>query len=435
MDNLLHRPRHILGKIIGTAAALLLAVTGVALSSGTAFADTVITSNTTGTNNGYFYSFWEQNSGGTMTLKSGSEYALSWTSATNNIVAGTGWNPGTSDTVTYSGTWNCNGNCYLSLYGWTTNPLVEYYIVDNYGNYNPSSGATKLGSVNSDGSTYDLYETQRVNEPCITGNSCTFNQYWAIREAKRTGGTITVSNIFNAWKSVGLNLGTPNYEILATEGYQSSGNSDITVAHTSGTTGGNTVTVSNPGSQSGTVGTAVNKQISATDSGGASLTYSASGLPPGLSISSSGDITGTPTTAGTYNVTVTAKDSTGATGTTTFTWTIGSSSSSPPPSGSGGCTATYTTTSSWPGGYTANLVIKNTGTSAISTWNVGFTYPGDQKVTSDYNGTYSQNGSAVTLTPASYNGSIPAGGSVTVGIQGTYTSNDTAPSTLTCTAS
>jgi hypothetical protein len=96
---------------------------------------------------------------------------------------------------------------------------------------------------------------------------------------------------------------------------------------------GNTVTVTNPGNQTGTVGTAASLQITATDSAsGQTLTYSATGLPAGLSISSTtGLITGTPTTAGTSSVTVTAKDTTGATGSASFTWTINPASS--------GCTA------------------------------------------------------------------------------------------------
>jgi subtilase family serine protease len=95
---------------------------------------------------------------------------------------------------------------------------------------------------------------------------------------------------------------------------------------------GNTVTVTNPGNQTGTVGTAVSLQIHASDSAsGQTLTYSATGLPAGLSISSSGLISGTPTTAATSNVTVTARDTTGASGLASFSWTISSS-------GGGSCT-------------------------------------------------------------------------------------------------
>ncbi|MFY9927603.1 MAG: putative Ig domain-containing protein, partial [Streptosporangiaceae bacterium] len=101
------------------------------------------------------------------------------------------------------------------------------------------------------------------------------------------------------------------------------GTPDGLTAFQSTSTTGNTVTVTNPGSQTGTVGTPVSLQINATDSAsGQTLTYSATGLPAGLSISSTGLISGTPTTSGTDSVTVTAKDTTGATGSATFSWTI-----------------------------------------------------------------------------------------------------------------
>ncbi|MFF5143573.1 putative Ig domain-containing protein [Streptomyces sp. NPDC013157] len=107
-----------------------------------------------------------------------------------------------------------------------------------------------------------------------------------------------------------------------------------TTAFASGTSTGNTVTVTNPGSQSTATGSSVSLQISASDSAGATLTYSASGLPTGLSISSStGLISGTASTAGTYSTTVTATDSTGASGSASFTWTVSTS-------GGGTCTST-----------------------------------------------------------------------------------------------
>jgi hypothetical protein len=86
----------------------------------------------------------------------------------------------------------------------------------------------------------------------------------------------------------------------------------------------NTITVTNPGSQTGAVGTAASLQIQASDSApGQTLTYTAAGLPAGLSINSaSGLISGTPTTAGTASVTITVTDTTGASTPASFTWTI-----------------------------------------------------------------------------------------------------------------
>jgi hypothetical protein len=84
-----------------------------------------------------------------------------------------------------------------------------------------------------------------------------------------------------------------------------------------------TVTVGNPGNQSSTVGTAVNLPLSASG-GTAPYTWSATGLPAGLSINSgTGTISGTPTTAATSTVSVTAKDSTGKSGSASFSWTVG----------------------------------------------------------------------------------------------------------------
>ncbi|MET9090359.1 M4 family metallopeptidase, partial [Streptomyces sp. NPDC004237] len=145
---------------------------------------------------------------------------------------------------------------------------------------------------------------------------------------------MTSSTNYAAARTAALNAASALYGSSSTQ-YAGVGNAFAGInvgSHITVPTSG--VTVTNPGSQSSTVGTAVSLQISASSTNSGSLTYAATGLPTGLSISSStGAITGTPTTAGTYSTTVTVTDSTGATGTASFTWTVSSSG------GGGTCTS------------------------------------------------------------------------------------------------
>ena len=114
-----------------------------------------------------------------------------------------------------------------------------------------------------------------------------------------------------------------------------------------------------------------------------------------------------------------------------------SASASPSPSPSVGptggfaCHVVYAKASEWAGGFTANVTVNNTGGTAWTGWTVKFAFPGDQKITSAWNATVTQSGTAVTAASLSYNGAVAPGGNAAFGFQGTWTSNDSPPTAFT----
>ena len=94
------------------------------------------------------------------------------------------------------------------------------------------------------------------------------------------------------------------------------------------------------------------------------------------------------------------------------------------------CTASYTTLNSWAGGFQGEVTVRNTGTTVLSGWKVGWTFGGNQTISNAWNATVTQSGSAVTARSAAYNGSVPAGGSTTFG----FVANGSVPSStaLSC---
>ena len=192
--------------------------------------------NRTGTHEGLFYTFWESSGDACMTLRGKGHYASRYRlQRGENLVAGLGWRTGSpTRRIGYrAASFEAGSNSYLALYGWSTSPLVEYYVVESWGSgFTPPGHASPvLGTVTSDGGTYNIYRTRRVNQPSIRGTA-TFDQYWSVRTTRRpTGadGTITFANHVEAWRALGMRLGDMNYQVMATEGFGSTGSSDVLV--------------------------------------------------------------------------------------------------------------------------------------------------------------------------------------------------------------
>ncbi|MFI9762761.1 cellulase family glycosylhydrolase [Streptomyces sp. NPDC051963] len=142
-----------------------------------------------------------------------------------------------------------------------------------------------------------------------------------------------------------------------------------------------------------------------------------------VAASTTNTVTLTGLTAGTtYTFAVHARDAAGNRSARSATVTVTTDAG-----GGVGCTVGYRAVNEWPGGFQGEIVIRNTGATALSGWSLAFSFPDGQTITNMWGGTPAQTGGAVTVTPASYTSTIPAAGSVTVGFTGSKGATNTAP--------
>ena len=298
------------------------------------------------TDNTYF-----KHATGTVTTVSAgdSDYGVSYPATSPNVVSvgGTalstasnsrGWTESVWNTTTGSEGTGSGCSAYEAQPAWQTSlglPSGCSKRVDNdvAADADPATGVAVYDTYNGDGGWNEVGGTS-ASSPMVAAMFALAGNAGANPAQDIYQHT---ANFYDVTSGKDASSCSPSYLCTAGTGYDGPtgiGTPNGIAGLQTGGGGTETVSVTSPGSQTSTQGTAISTlQISATDSAGKALTYSATGLPAGLAISSSGAITGTPSAAGTYTVTVTASSGT-ASGSASFTWTVN------PTGGGGGCTAT-----------------------------------------------------------------------------------------------
>ena len=188
-------------------------------------------------NSGYHYEIWYQGGNNSMTYYNDGTFSAEW-NGSNDFLARVGLKYNSTQTHDQIGYFTADykftksGNAsysYIGIYGWTENPLVEYYIVDDwFTKPSPQYLGTKKGEITVDGDTYDIYTFTRVNQPSIKGTS-TFPQFFSVRRNARQCGHIDITAHFKTWGEGGLNLGKMyEVKVLAEAGGGATGKIDFT---------------------------------------------------------------------------------------------------------------------------------------------------------------------------------------------------------------
>ena len=172
-----------------------------------------------------------------MTYYDNGTYKASW-SNTGDFLARVGFKYNEDKTYEQLGpidayfNWSKQGSAggynYIGIYGWTVDPLVEYYIVDDWFN---KPGANLLGQRKGeftvDGDTYEIWQNTRVNKPSIKGDQ-TFPQYFSVRKSSRSCGHIDITAHFKKWESLGMRMGKMYEAKVLVEAGGGTGSFDVT---------------------------------------------------------------------------------------------------------------------------------------------------------------------------------------------------------------
>ena len=184
----------------------------------------IITSNgLTDVGNGYHAEMWNERNNGSMTVfggEAGCAFKADWDDSGDFLARVGYYDESASKKYTdlgeiyaiynYIKSGDGGGSySYIGVYGWTKNPLIEYYIVDD--TFTPDSddlfwGATEIGTYKVDGVEYTLMQGHRLNAPCIDGFA-DFKQIFAVRSSYQTCGTINVTEHFKNWEELGVKMG------------------------------------------------------------------------------------------------------------------------------------------------------------------------------------------------------------------------------------
>jgi endo-1,4-beta-xylanase len=204
-------------------------------------------SNSSGTAVGnYTYEIWAEGNGSSCMNVFGidANFSATWTNV-EDFLARVGLTFDRSKTPAQIGTLSADfsetktgntGLVYVGIYGWTVDPLREYYILDDWGTTKPAGVASdgtprdNVGTITVDGAIYDVWKKTRTNKPAITGDNKTFDQYFSIRQSARQCGHISISEHFSKWIGLGLQLGKLVESKLLLEAQDSSGTVDFTTA-------------------------------------------------------------------------------------------------------------------------------------------------------------------------------------------------------------